>query len=90
MKKTIYFILLAIVVVVTTIFTMQNTNRVDVRFFNWDLQMPLAYIVFLSIFTGMVLLGLWFLIKAFKYKAEIRRLKKQCKKYEKQLPDINN
>ena len=84
MKKTLYLILLILIVSISVIFTIQNTNQVDVRFFSWDLEMSLAYIIFLSILTGIVFSALWILINMFKYKKQIRTLKKQCKNYEKQ------
>ncbi len=85
MKKTFYSVLLALIVVFAFIFSVQNTAQVDVRFITWDLKMALAYIIFLSILTGIIIAGLWFFIKAFKYKKEIKRLNKQCKSYEDQL-----
>ncbi len=82
MKKTIYLVLLAVITLIAIIFSMQNTNQVDVRFLTWDLKMALAFIIFLSIITGISMAGLWFWFKSFKYKKEIKRLKKQCKTYE--------
>ena len=54
----LFVVLAAFLLVVTTIFSIQNAAPVVVWFFNRQFSASLAIVIFLSVLVGMVLMGL--------------------------------
>jgi len=68
--KTIVFIVLAILIV---IFTIQNTQHVDIQFFPWKASIPNALMLLSTLFIG-IILG-WFLTRTTDYSRRKRKVK---------------
>ncbi|MGC1205502.1 MAG: LapA family protein [Flavobacteriaceae bacterium] len=80
MKQTTYVILTIIVLVFIVVFTLQNTNEVNVSILFWDIKTSLALLIFSLFFSG-VLIAIFMLtpiIIAFK-----STLKKMVKLFQK-------
>lgn len=52
--RTIYLLLLLLLVGVTALFALQNLQTVTVSFFNWSVTLPIALVVIGVYFLGMV------------------------------------
>ena len=68
--KTIGFIVLAILIV---IFTIQNTQVINIKFYPWEKSIPTALILLSTLFIG-IMLG-WLLTRTTDYSRRRRKVK---------------
>jgi uncharacterized integral membrane protein len=68
--KTIVFIVLAILIV---IFTIQNTQGINIKFYPWEKSVPTALILLSTLFIG-IILG-WLLTRTTDYSRRKRKVK---------------
>ncbi len=68
--KTIVFIVLAILIV---IFTIQNTQVINIKFYPWEQSIPAALMLLSTLFIG-IILG-WFLTRTTDYSRKKRKVK---------------
>jgi uncharacterized integral membrane protein len=68
--KTIVFIVLAIIIV---IFTIQNTQVINIKFYPWEKSIPTALILLSTLFIG-IILG-WLLTRTTDYSRRRRKVK---------------
>ncbi len=78
MKRPAYLLLAIIFLVIIVIFTLQNTNEMDVKVFFWDIYVSQAILIF-SVFSVGVLLAILLMLPT------IMRLKKEVKTVKKTL-----
>ncbi len=78
MKRPAYLLLAIIFLVIIVIFTLQNTNEMDVKVFFWDIYVSQAILIF-SVFSAGVLLAILLMLPT------IMRLKKEVKTVKKTL-----
>lgn len=80
MKRPTYLILAIIFLVLIVIFTLQNTNEMDVKVFIWDIYVSQAILIF-SVFSAGVLLAISLMLPT------IIRLKREVKSAKKMHPN---
>ena len=68
--KTIVFIVLAILIV---IFTIQNTQVINIKFYPWEKSIPAALMLLSTLFIG-IILG-WLLTRTTDYSRRKRKVK---------------
>jgi uncharacterized integral membrane protein len=71
--KTIVFIVLAILIV---IFTIQNTQMINITFYPWEKSIPAALMLLSTLFIG-VILG-WLLTRTTDYSRRKRKVKAEA------------
>ncbi len=81
MKKLIYLILTIIILILIVIFTLQNTNEININLFFWDIKTSLALLIF-SLFALGIIVTLVFLTPT------IISLKSTLKKDEKIISEL--
>ncbi|HEU4369051.1 MAG TPA: LapA family protein [Methylomirabilota bacterium] len=52
------YIVVAVVAVAVTVFTLQNTDPATVRFLAWRLELPLAGVMLIALGAGLLAIGL--------------------------------
>jgi uncharacterized integral membrane protein len=68
--KTLVFIVLAILIV---IFTIQNTQGINIKFYPWEKSIPTALMLLSTLFIG-IILG-WLLTRTTDYSRRKRKVK---------------
>lgn len=63
MKKIIYLVLTIIILVSIVIFTLQNTNEIQIHLFYWKIQVSLALLIF-SLFSFGIIIAIFVLMPA--------------------------
>ncbi|GAC1385585.1 MAG: hypothetical protein NVSMB42_05140 [Herpetosiphon sp.] len=87
--KYVVFVVVGIIVVVFTIFALQNPALVDVRFLSFQSgQVPLYGIILLSTLTGMLIVGLLNIPGSVQRRFESRRLRQQIADLDRQVTDL--
>ncbi len=81
MKKLTYLILTIIILILIVIFTLQNTNEININLFFWDIKTSLALLIF-SFFVLGIIVALVFLTPT------IISLKSTLKKDEKIISEL--
>lgn len=78
MQKKILLILSFALLI--AIFAINNAHQVSVRFFNWQFEMPLVFIILGSIVLGALIMSLLGSIKYFRINKKIRELERNNEK----------
>ncbi len=87
----IFFLILGVLLgAVSILFILQNVEPVTVAFFSYHLNGSLALILFLALFSGVVITILILLPSFIRDAFLVSRLKKQNKDLEDQLRDSKN
>ena len=71
--KTIVFIVLAILIV---IFTIQNTQVINIKFYPWEKSIPAALMLLSTLFIG-IILG-WLITRTTDYSRRKRKVKAEA------------
>ncbi|PIV41742.1 MAG: DUF1049 domain-containing protein [Nitrospirae bacterium CG_4_10_14_3_um_filter_44_29] len=66
-------VLLLIIIAVVTIFSVQNASPVAVSFLLWKFEASLAIVIFLSVFSGILIA--WLVMFSGKFKQLAKKLK---------------
>ena len=77
------YILVAVIASAITIFSLQNTTAVSLRFLFWSLPgTPLAMVILGSVAAGIVLVGFPFSMNRWRWRARARSLETQLAEAE--------
>lgn len=94
MKALKYFLFSATAVgcaVVFVVFSLQNAEQIQLHMFSYSSPVfPVSGYLMVTFFLGMVFSGLIFALSLFKIKASQMSLKKQVKKFERELQQLRN
>jgi uncharacterized membrane protein YciS (DUF1049 family) len=94
MKALKYFFFSAIsigIAVVFVVFSIQNNDQTQLHLFTYSTPIfPIAGYIMITFFIGMVFAGLFCALGMLKVKASSMSLKKQIKKYEREIQQLRN
>ncbi|MFZ5644450.1 MAG: LapA family protein [Bacillota bacterium] len=83
-----YLVLASIITVMISLFAVQNSQQVSLRFLLWDLpSLPLVLIILFSAATGVLVTLLFSIAKQLKLNLHIRDLQARIKKLEKEASE---
>lgn len=69
------YLLVAVIASAITVFALQNTTPISLRFLFWSLpETPLATVILVSVVAGIVLVGFPLLINSWRLRARTRSL----------------
>ncbi|MEW6087789.1 MAG: LapA family protein [bacterium] len=86
--KVIFLFFLVLVFVVLGI---QNPNPITMHFFGWHSpEVPLVFIIIISMIIGMVIVSLIGVMRQFKISREIKRLEDLIEKQNEELKSFRN
>ncbi|GAA4364531.1 LapA family protein [Kangiella marina] len=85
MRKIIAIILFVVVLIISTVFALNNNQETAVNYLFGSTNLSLSMIVFWSGLSGLALGILGMLIAVYKYRHRVSRQKKQIAKLEKEL-----
>lgn len=88
MRKIIAIILFVVVLVVSTVFALNNDQEVAVNYLFGSTELGLSLVVFWSGLCGLVLGILGMLVAVYKNRHRTNRIKKQLAKAEKELQQL--
>lgn len=71
------YLVVALLASAITVFALQNTLRVSMRFLFWSLELPLAGVILGSVAVGIVLVGLPLLFDRWRLGARARTLERR-------------
>jgi uncharacterized integral membrane protein len=73
------YLVVAIVASVITVFALQNSTPISIRFLFWQLEaVPLATVILLAVGGGVVLAGLPLVVDRWRLRARVRALEAQA------------
>lgn len=78
-KYSFTIIIALIMSIVIVMFTLQNAVLVNIKFLMWKVDAPLSLVLFLTLFSGVVISLLFSIPGWFKKRKVISRLKKEIK-----------
>lgn len=94
MKAVKYFLFSSIAVaiaVVFVVFSLQNNEQIQMHMFSYSSPLfPVSGYLMVTFFLGMLFAGMIFILSLFKMKASQMSLKKQVKKFERELLQLRN
>ena len=90
MRKIIAIILFVVVLVVSTVFALNNDQTTSVNFLFGSSELPLSLVVFWSGLSGLILGVLGMLIAVYKLRHKLSRTKKQLTKAEQELTQLRH
>lgn len=85
MRKIIAIILFVVVLVVSTVFALNNDQTTSINYLFGSTELPISLIVFWAGLCGLLLGVLGMLLAVYKMRHRVSRLKKQLTKAEKEL-----
>ena len=71
------YLIVALLASAITVFALQNTVRVSMRFLLWSLELPLAGVILGSVAAGIVLVGLPLWFDRWRLRARVRSLERR-------------
>lgn len=84
MKRQLYLIFSLFVAILIAIFAVINVNPVKVNFLFTTANWPLIIVILLSVLTGAILMGSISMVRNFRLKGEVKRLRAIVEKKEKE------
>ncbi|GAA4348998.1 LapA family protein [Kangiella taiwanensis] len=88
MRKIIAIILFVVVLVISTVFALNNDQAITVNYLFGTTELALSLVVFWSGLCGLVLGILGMLFAVYKYRHRFSRTKKKLEKAEKELQQL--
>lgn len=86
-----YMIFSTVVILLISIFAIQNSQQITLKFLTWDLpSFPLVLLILFSTATGVLLTILFNITKQIKMTLRIHELESRIKLLEKKLAEENN
>lgn len=88
MRKIIAIILFVVVLVISTVFALNNDQTTAVNYLFGSTELPLSLIVFWAGLCGLLLGILGMLIAVYKYRHKFNRAKKQLAKSQQEVQNL--
>ncbi|GEM_PF-869840 len=88
MRKIIAIILFVVVLVMSTVFALNNDQATTVDYLFGSTELPLSLVVFWAGLCGLLLGVLGMMFAVYKYRHRLNRAKKQLNKVEKELHQL--
>ncbi len=85
MRKTLSLILIAVLMILIVVFTLQNSDQVLVKFFSYEFSSSLSLILFLTFALGFIIAVLVMSPGKINDNKTIKRLNKNIKGLEKEI-----
>ena len=90
MRRVAHILFYFVVVLLGLIFTLLNQNAVTLNYHIGQLELPLAALVILAILLGSILGVILCLGSRFKYRIEIRGLRRKVSLLEQEIHNLRN
>ena len=86
--RLVYLFVFLVVFIIGLLFSHWNMHPVQVNFYKWDIELPLAVALTIELLAGVVIGLSVSTVKTLKLKAESSKVKKKLVKTEKELRRI--
>ena len=83
------YLIVALIASGITVFALQNTVRVSLRFLFWSLELPLAGVILGSVAAGIVLVGLPLSFDRWRLRARARTLERRLAAVDAERPEAS-
>ena len=90
MKRTVYIILLTLLIVLVAVFISQNSASITIRFFSWDVDSYSGLVILFSFLLGVLVMSIvWAFTAIYQRQKKSRELHGEKKESGTNEPDSN-